>query len=573
MISEAIFMVGDGRLDDSKRDQPKPDPFEGLGGALLSNPQVARVQETPKQRTQREYDQQHGQYLKHLDTYWQHVNTDKAAKHLVTDYPPIYKGPEKPPWDTTPSHGPSTLPNLTEMRDASKDLKRFASGNGGEQDFSISSIDEPAFKQRYASEVMRAGKQYGFSKNDVQNVVQSIYAFEDGGWGTHETLSNMPLSMVKPDKPGDTTIHDKRVNFRPGSTAVGYNQLLMYNTVKDVHQHGGEIASQLTTLAKNDPSRAKELNEKAKLLTDLSASLGKELKAMSLSDPAKYVDPNGQFTEALYSDFAKSKDATEYSKSLPATDPTKDNLTRRSLSIGIHGLNLDGDIGPIIQAQELDDLFKYAQQNNFAGLLAQAEATSKSDAAAFDALPGAAKLSGAHELLSLAHPPKGMSQAHFVATRDALEKKIANLQSGPDDAMTDAKLSGSQRALLDSALLPLRRFGEGSGALSSEARSTLDKIWYSRFGGPKASELMPAAVELANLAGTGNALGMITPANRDYPTVNWFERAGYEGNPVTNRRTANELLMQIFQRMDESNRSPHKSASQIDFDKAFAAIP
>jgi hypothetical protein len=79
-----------------------------------------------------------------------------------------------------------------------------------------------------------------------------------------------------------------------------------------------------------------------------------------------------------------------------------------------------------------------------------------------------------------------------------------------------------------------------------------------------------AALELANLAGSGNALLMLK--NMDKPTTNFFSRRGYEGNPTSNGRTAEELLLQIHRNMHGPNGDPLRRPGVDGLLKAFDAI-
>jgi hypothetical protein len=66
---------------------------------------------------------------------------------------------------------------------------------------------------------------------------------------------------------------------------------------------------------------------------------------------------------------------------------------------------------------------------------------------------------------------------------------------------------------------------------------------------------------------------MVDTNNQDVPTVNFFSQAGYQGNPVTNRRTGHELLLQIERSMQGPNNSTQERSGQADFDRAFATAP
>jgi hypothetical protein len=77
----------------------------------------------------------------------------------------------------------------------------------------------------------------------------------------------------------------------------------------------------------------------------------------------------------------------------------------------------------------------------------------------------------------------------------------------------------------------------------------LDKVRYVYTGAPTADQYRPAFMELINLSGISSASAMVRPENLDASTVNFFERQGYHGNSITNRRTAGELVDAIYAKM------------------------
>ena len=144
------------------------------------------------------------------------------------------------------------------------------------------------------------------------------------------------------------------------------------------------------------------------------------------------------------------------------------------------------------------------------------------------------------------------------------------LQPGMDSSLSKDNLNQQEADMLRVSVLAIKDFGEPSGALSPQAQLLLTKITQSYYGGLTADKLMPAALELANLAGPKNAQGMVDAHNQDVPTANFFSQAGYQGNPVTNRRTGSELLLQIERSMRGPNNSTQERPGQADFDRAFA---
>jgi hypothetical protein len=64
--------------------------------------------------------------------------------------------------------------------------------------------------------------------------------------------------------------------------------------------------------------------------------------------------------------------------------------------------------------------------------------------------------------------------------------------------------------------------------------------------------LTGAQLELMNLAGPGSGFEMLQPPGRDMPTSNFFERGGYERNPVVHDKTGAELLVRLDEIMDRN---------------------
>jgi hypothetical protein len=58
-------------------------------------------------------------------------------------------------------------------------------------------------------------------------------------------------------------------------------------------------------------------------------------------------------------------------------------------------------------------------------------------------------------------------------------------------------------------------------------------------------ELDSSRLELINLVGDGRGLDALSPAAKDTPSANFFDRNGYEGNPVAQGQTAGSLLAKL----------------------------
>lgn len=545
------------------------------GPNSLIIPNEIQVAETGKRTRQdapltpeEKYKQAKERYDTRLNDYWSNVVKTKKAGNFVSDFPPRYEGPPKPR-GTVEHKEPKTLPRLNDMLDGSRNLTRLITGDPNQPDYAIQRVSEDQFKQNYAAEVLRTGKANGLSPDVARNIVRSIYAFESGGAGTHEMLSGMPQDLLKEDKPGETTISDQRRAFRPVSTAIGYTQMLQYNTVRQFDVNGGEISARLREMAQEQPSRADELNAKAQTVDQLQTLVRQELKSFAKANaegPADkrkaYLDANGEPTALCREDFAKSD------IKLPGRD-----ITGRQLASSLHAFHMDGDVGPILQSAELNHLLKYAKDNDFAGLLNQQKDAFNKRVSQYDALPQSDKSKALSEIMSRIKPSPNASDADkktFIATRDSLTQKIAALGPGAGLELAREKLNDAENEMLNTKILQLKKFGDPAGPLSDSGKLLMDKMFAARFGEMTSDKLMPAALELANLAGDGNALSMLK--NPDKITPNFFTRAGYDVNPVSNGRTAEELLLQIHRNMNGPNGDPARRPGVDALLKAFDKI-
>lgn len=515
-----------------------------------------------------QYKQAKERYDTRLNDYWSNVVKTRKTQGFVNDFPPRYEGPPKPKGVTEPKE-PKTLPRLNDMLDGSRNLNRLITGDPNQPDYSIRRVTEDQFKQNYAAEVLKTGTANGLTPEVVRNIVQRIYAFESGGAGTHEMLSGMPQDLLKADKPGETTIADQRRAFRPVSTAIGYTQMLQYNTVRQFDVNGGEMSQRLRQMAQEDPSRAQELNNKAQMVENLQTLIRKELKSFAQANAAgpadkrkNYLDANGEPTDLCREDFAKSD------IKLPGRE-----ITGRQLASSLHAFHMDGDVGPILQSAELNHLLKFAKDNDFTGLLTQQKDAFNKRVAQYDALPQSDKTNALSEIMSRIKPSPNASEADrktFIATRDALTQKIAALGPGAGLELAREKLNDAENEMLNTKILQLKKFQDPAGPLSDSAKLLMDKMFAARFGEMTPDKLMPAALELANLAGSGNALLMLK--NLDKPTPNFFSRAGYEVNPTSNGRTAEELLLQIHRNMNGPNGDPARRPGVEALLRAFDSI-
>ena len=393
------------------------------------------------------------QHQKAVGEYWNQVELDKSFGRLIYQFPPEFNGPPKPAHAEdkvlkTPS---AKLPSANDMLDNAKELNRLAERKPDAPDFKPLQLSEGEFKQGYAREALNVGKKLGLTAEETEKVVMNVYAFECGGRGTYDLLSGVDKRLTQPDKPGHSEIQEARRSAHPISSAIGYNQIIMSTNLAIHDKEAAPVAERLRELAKDSP-RGAELEGKAKLYENLQNNLHKELLLFAAEHPGrrhKYLDHDGNPRYKLYQDFAASH------------KPTASGLTGRQFSSALHALNLDGDLGPVIQARQLQHTMQHM--------------------------------------------------------------------------------------------------------LSPEVRANLTKL-----KGEKAGEYFGAAVEMANLAGETNGAAMLKPGRSHLPTVNFFDRKGYEANPIVQKRNAGQLLEAVYRVMHGANAS-RQLYGNAQFEESFRA--
>jgi hypothetical protein len=286
------------------------------------------------------------------DAYWRDV-TDKrtqrrakrgrdeavVAKDYVTSFPPKYTGPELS----------ASLAKRWEAFQAADDVKKdreppkpkpgvaqFLAYAEEEYGFRPERIPEREFKLRYAREAVRLGL--------TADQVIRVYALETSGLGTADMVSG---------------IHPIKKTGTPISTAIGYAQLLVANTTDELVKHGPKFLTRLKAMAADrsyDAARRQNLAAKHdKLATMLKSA-----------------------------------------RSIPHRWDKHVAFARTQRGMGIHAINLDGDIGPWLQVVKLDGLREMA------------------------AKAGMNKLTGAEiELMNLAGPGTGLEMMRPAARNAA----------------------------------------------------------------------------------------------------------------------------------------------------------
>lgn len=245
-----------------------------------------------------------------VDAFWDHVASKRSdrrhrkargealtADHYVPGFPPPYTGPQLPPeiakaWAQYQAAQNALKPPPPPPKPIPtlNDMLAAASQYYG---FVPEQIPERAFKQRYAGEALRLGL--------TKAQVVRVYALETSGIGTADMQAG---------------IHPLKRTGKEISTALGYAQLLAANSINELVKHGPAFIERLDHAARlpaTDPARAKVWAEKAAVLRRILAKV----------------------------------------RSVPNEWERHVALAQTPEGLGIHTINLDGDIGPWLQVVKL----------------------------------------------------------------------------------------------------------------------------------------------------------------------------------------------------------------------------
>ncbi|MEM8839656.1 MAG: hypothetical protein AAGE89_16315, partial [Pseudomonadota bacterium] len=282
------------------------------------------------------YNSAYGAYKKKNERYWAEIKRKRdlrrklrregktiKKKHFVLSQPPKYEGPKKPRHPdfklTKKPRRKSTLPNANQLRKAVKDLYDFTPRGGSEKDFKLA----------FAREAQR----YGLSSEQIVGV----YALETGGKGPFDLVSGEAITRNNKCK------MTKRVG-RPLSTAIGYFQLLNANTSSTLAGNfrgpkDERYSTRLRALADREGGkRERELRQKAKLLERMVKDMDKAISRMDV----------------------RKNNWREFRA-----------LGKTKLGRAVHALNLDLDIGPMIQMTKLAIVRDYAVRKNIKNLTSE----------------------------------------------------------------------------------------------------------------------------------------------------------------------------------------------------------
>ena len=276
--------------------------------ASLSESEVANFQEWRQAR--QAYEQK-------LDVYWDKVDDKRQARKkkravkatydandYVMTFPPKYEGPRLSP-DLAKKYEKFSDDQEKSQPTPPKDMATVADYLDAAKrvyNFTPERLSEKDFKRRYAEEALALGL--------TKEQVVRVYALETGGIGTYDMQSG---------------IHPIKKTGHAISSALGYAQLLDANSVDELAQHGAVFVERLNQKLRNPT-----------LSADRRAALKSKLVALKhMIANVKRVPKDWEADQA----YAKTNEG-----------------------MGIHTINLDGDIGPMIQAAKLKGLKDTAEK-------------------------------------------------------------------------------------------------------------------------------------------------------------------------------------------------------------------
>jgi hypothetical protein len=169
---------------------------------------------------------------------------------------------------------------------------------------------ESEFKRRYAKVALAAGL--------TRDQIVRIYGFEATGNGSYDVEAGLEHNK-----------HGYAI-----TTALGYNQLLATNSVEIIAEKGGEFVKQFELAAAAMPAIQRQASDdKIEILRRMVA----------------------------------------FARSVPDAWSEHETLANTPKGLGVHALNLDIDVGPMLQTQKLVDSIVFARRKGLSRVLTAAE--------------------------------------------------------------------------------------------------------------------------------------------------------------------------------------------------------
>jgi hypothetical protein len=267
-------------------------------------------------RALEEYNQAHELYAANASAYWssisdkRHLRNDKRARNEALSIDDYVL--DQPPVYTGPPKPKNPVkPEAPSRRTYVPVVADFLAA--AQQEFKFSPRlpqSEGEFKHAYAKLAAAAGL--------TKDQIVRIYSFEATGNGNYDVEAGLEYNK-----------HGRAI-----TTALGYNQLLATNSVEIIAETGSQFVNQLRT-------QAAQLSYDQKLALNGKIEIVRQMIAFTRTVP----DAWGQH----------------------------EILANTQKGLGVHALNLDLDVGPLLQTQKLLDSVVFARRKGFIATLSAAE--------------------------------------------------------------------------------------------------------------------------------------------------------------------------------------------------------
>jgi hypothetical protein len=289
-----------------------------VAGAQSAKPAASAAAMAAYRRALAEYNTIHGAYVAAASAYWSSIaNKRKArfakrARHeslTVDDYVLT-----QPPVYTGPPRpvDPSAPKAATPSPPPVPVVADFVDAAMQEYKFAPRQPqNELEFKRAYAATAAAAGL--------TKDQVVRVYAFEATGNGTYDVQAGLEYN-----RPGARAI----------TTALGYNQLLATNSVELMAESGDKFVATLEARARGLPQEDRA---------------------------------------ALENTIAVVRAMIAFARSVPDDWAQHELLAKTPKGLAIHAMNLDLDVGPLLQTQKLLDSLLFARRKGYGATLGAAE--------------------------------------------------------------------------------------------------------------------------------------------------------------------------------------------------------
>ncbi len=303
-------------------------PFQGFAGESGGNRSIAPVLAAHSslaaateeyRRKLEEYTAARQKYEDDTNAYWSSIVEKRRTRNvkrrnnqdvLIDDYVLT-----QPPVYTGPSKPLDPSAPTGEAPPPSKYVPVVA-------DFLQSAVQEFLFvPQQPQSEIeyKRAYAKFASTAGLTKEQVVRIYGFESGGNGKYDVQAGLEHPT-----PGARAI----------STALGYNQLLATNSVELMAEKGDRFIEILQARAEGLTGEARELLQRKILVV---------------------------------------RSMVDFSRTVPDDWSEHEKLANTPKGLAIHAMNLDVDVGPLLQTQKLLDSVVFARSRGYAAVLTAAE--------------------------------------------------------------------------------------------------------------------------------------------------------------------------------------------------------